>query len=109
MNEIKKVSALKMSAHATEGHRLYRVNAIKTFLGMGEEIIQTRQQFNDRRMCYTSTGVMLICDELLTTIITMFVPTVDQVCVVYDGNIPEEVKPMMKKNAKMFKHFSEKC
>lgn len=94
-----------IAGYATSKHlledRADRLMSIATTVGFGEIIYKRKLEHKSAWAVFTNTGVMLITDIHDSFIVTMYLPAVKQVTAIFNGNIPQDLYKILRKNEKM--------
>lgn len=78
--------------------RIDRLSLLADTIGIGEELYAFPHPTKpDRRMVYTSTGVLLIVSKDGNRLITAYIPSIDQVTATFRSNGWQNIPPRLYK------------
>ena len=91
-----------IAGYSTSKHllddRFDRVMHIATTVGFGEIAYKKPLQKADGWAVLTTTGVLLVTDKHDSFIITMYLVTITQLLAIFKGDVPCELKKVVKEN-----------
>lgn len=90
----------KISKHVFED-REERIVKIGSTIGFGEIIKEAPYTKSNATILLTDTGVAYIVDKKSKFVITVYTATIDEVTLIYEGNVPNYLKKRVLKNMQM--------